>query len=103
MKLDAFIDMALKEDVGERDHTSFACIPANSKAEGRLLVKTDGIIAGIEVAKRIFKKLDKNSTVDTLFNDFSSVVYEFWKQVRKVTNPYKSSSKFKYSRDSLIL
>lgn len=72
-KLDAFIDMALQEDVGERDHTSFACIPANIKAEGRLLVKTDGVIAGIEVAKRIFNKLDKKITVDTFFSDGDEV------------------------------
>jgi len=72
-KLDAFIDMALKEDIGERDHTSFACIPANRKAEGRLLVKTDGVIAGIEVAQRIFKKLDKKITIDTFFKDGDEV------------------------------
>ncbi len=72
-KLESFIEMALKEDVGERDHTSFACIPANIKAEGRLLVKTDGVIAGIEVAKRIFNKLDKKITVDTFFKDGDEV------------------------------
>ncbi len=72
-KLDVFIDIALKEDIGERDHTSFACIPANIKAEGRLLVKDDGVIAGIEVAKRIFKKLDKKITVDTFFSDGDKV------------------------------
>jgi len=71
--LDAFIDRAFKEDIGERDHTSFACIPAKIKAEGRLLVKDDGIIAGIEVAKRIFKKLDKKITVDTFFSDGDEV------------------------------
>ena len=72
-ELDDFIDMALHEDVGERDHTSFACIPAREKAEGRLLVKTDGVIAGIEVAERIFKKLDKKITLDTFFNDGDEV------------------------------
>lgn len=72
-ELDAFIDRALKEDVGERDHTSFACIPPKSKAEGRLLVKTDGVIAGIEVARRIFKKLDKNITLDVFMPDGDEV------------------------------
>lgn len=72
-QLDAFIDMALREDIGEGDHTSIACIPANIKAEGQLLVKTDGVMAGIEVAKRIFKKLDKKITVDTFFNDGDEV------------------------------
>jgi len=72
-ELDALIDRAIKEDVGERDHTSFACIPAYTKAEGRLLVKTDGIIAGIEVTRRIFKKLDKKITIDTFFSDGDEV------------------------------
>lgn len=72
-ELDALIDRALKEDVGERDHTSFACIPAQVKAEGRLLVKTDGVIAGIEAARRIFKKLDKKITIDTFFEDGDEV------------------------------
>lgn len=72
-KLDSLIDLALKEDIGERDHTSFACIPVAIKAEGRLLVKDDGVIAGIEVAKRILKKLDKKITIDTFFNDGDEV------------------------------
>jgi Quinolinate phosphoribosyl transferase, N-terminal domain len=72
-KLDAFIDRALKEDVGEKDHTSFACIPAKNKAQGNLLVKTDGIIAGIEVAELIFNKLDKNSSIDRFFSDGDAV------------------------------
>jgi nicotinate-nucleotide pyrophosphorylase (carboxylating) len=72
-KLDSFIAMALKEDVGERDHTSFACIADNIKAEGRLLVKTDGVIAGMEVAQRIFKKLDKNATLNLFVKDGDEV------------------------------
>jgi nicotinate-nucleotide pyrophosphorylase (carboxylating) len=72
-KLDAFIDIALKEDVGERDHTSFACIPSDNRAEGKLLVKTNGIIAGMEVAERIFKRLDKKITIDRFFNDGDKV------------------------------
>lgn len=72
-QLDTFIDMALKEDVGERDHTSFACIPANTWAEGRLLVKDDGVIAGVEVAERIFKRLDKKITLDVFCKDGDEV------------------------------
>lgn len=72
-ELDALIDRAIKEDVGERDHTSFACIPSQAKAEGRLLVKTDGVIAGIEVARRIFKKLEKKITIDAFFEDGDEV------------------------------
>lgn len=72
-KLNSFINLALEEDIGECDHTSVATIPAGEKAEGRLLVKTDGIIAGIDVAEKIFKKLDKNSTIDRFFKDGDKV------------------------------
>ncbi|MGP8216142.1 MAG: carboxylating nicotinate-nucleotide diphosphorylase [Bacteroidia bacterium] len=58
-KLNAFIDLALREDIGERDHTSFATIPANTKAEGKLLIKDNGIIAGVELARRIFQKTEE--------------------------------------------
>lgn len=58
-QLNTFIDNALREDIGERDHTTFATVPANVQAEGKLLVKDDGVIAGIELAKMIFSKVDK--------------------------------------------
>jgi nicotinate-nucleotide pyrophosphorylase (carboxylating) len=50
-----FIKQAFKEDVGDGDHTSLSTIPANTKGEMKLLVKEAGILAGVEVAKRIFK------------------------------------------------
>jgi len=58
-KLNAFIDLALQEDIGERDHTSFATVPANTMAEGQLLVKDNGIIAGVELAQLIFRKTEE--------------------------------------------
>lgn len=54
--LDDFITRALQEDVGAGDHTSLACIPAESRSRARLLVKDDGVLAGVEVAQRIFEK-----------------------------------------------
>lgn len=57
-KLNAFIELALREDIGERDHTSFATVPFNTQAEGKLLVKDNGIIAGLEVAQQIFRKVE---------------------------------------------
>ena len=56
-ELDAFIDQALAEDVGSGDHTSLACIPAEKRDTAKLLVKDIGVIAGVEVAERIFKKV----------------------------------------------
>lgn len=72
-ELDSFIERALKEDVGECDHTSFATIPANVQATGKLLVKDNGILAGVEVAKRIFHKVDKKIKVKVLIEDGEKV------------------------------
>lgn len=57
--LDKFIQDALKEDIGAGDHTSLACIPANSKKKAQLIIKEDGILAGVELAKRIFAAVDR--------------------------------------------
>ena len=58
---DAFLETALREDIGDGDHSSLACIPASSKGVVRLLVKDDGIIAGMEIARRIFSSTGKIS------------------------------------------
>ena len=51
-----FITAALAEDMGDGDHTSLACIPASAKGKAQLLVKENGIIAGVELAIEILKK-----------------------------------------------
>ncbi|HEX2396107.1 MAG TPA: nicotinate-nucleotide diphosphorylase (carboxylating), partial [Bacteroidales bacterium] len=56
--LDVFIDNAIREDIGDGDHTSIACIPANALGKAQLLVKEEGILAGVEIARMIFKKSD---------------------------------------------
>ena len=72
-KLDAFIAEALKEDVGDGDHTSLACIPKDKRDTARLLVKDPGVIAGVEVAKRIFQKVDPTCRFETNIVDGSDV------------------------------
>lgn len=57
-QLEQFVELALQEDVGPGDYTSLACIPLNARSKAHLLVKDVGIIAGIEVAASIFKKVD---------------------------------------------
>lgn len=59
--------------MGECDHTSFATIPAKVQATGKLLVKDNGVIAGIEVAKRIFNKVDKKIKVKVEIQDGSKI------------------------------
>jgi nicotinate-nucleotide pyrophosphorylase (carboxylating) len=71
--IDDFIDFCLAEDVGDGDHTSLACIPHETVGSAKLLVKENGILAGTEIAERIFKKLDKNSIFDLKISDGTSV------------------------------
>ncbi|MEE9372058.1 MAG: carboxylating nicotinate-nucleotide diphosphorylase [Saprospiraceae bacterium] len=74
-KLDAFIINGLEEDVKDGDHTSLACIPPRQNSKAKLLVKDNGIIAGIAVAERIFKHLDPKATLDLRINDGDNVKY----------------------------
>jgi len=71
--LDKFIENAIREDVGDGDHTSLAIISPSVHGKAQLLVKDEGIIAGIEVAKRIFEKFDATSKLDILIPDGSHV------------------------------
>src|SRR6185503_13397871 len=71
--LDEFIHQGLAEDVGEGDHTSMACIRSTRVSKAKLLVKDDGIISGVEVAKRIFKHLAAAADFEMLIQDGSVV------------------------------
>ena len=67
--LEHLIERALNEDVGEGDHTSLSIFPEPATLTARLLVKTDGIIAGTTLAERIFRKLDPSVSYTTHFHD----------------------------------
>lgn len=68
-QLEEFAEKALLEDVGPGDHTSLACIPSDSRCNAQLLVKEPGVIAGIQVAEFIFKKVDESAKLTTYFKD----------------------------------
>ncbi|WP_259017208.1 carboxylating nicotinate-nucleotide diphosphorylase [Emticicia fluvialis] len=70
-----FIATALVEDVGDGDHTSLSTIPADAFGKAKLLVKDEGILAGVELAKMIFEAVDKNLQVEVLMNDGQPVQY----------------------------
>lgn len=70
-----FIKLALKEDVGEGDHTSMACIPAESRSKAKLLVKDAGILAGVEFAKNVFEYVDADYSIEILKNDGDDVIF----------------------------
>jgi nicotinate-nucleotide pyrophosphorylase (carboxylating) len=64
-----FITKAFREDSGDGDHTSIACIPGNAKGKAVLLVKQNGVIAGIGLAKNIFNHADSNIVFNQILND----------------------------------
>lgn len=71
--LDAFIRASLAEDLGDGDHTTLACIPAHEKGKARLLVKENGILAGIEIALQVFRVFDPSIQVECFIADGSEV------------------------------
>lgn len=72
-ELEIIIKNAIREDVGEGDHSSLACIPKSATGKAKLLVKENGIIAGVAFAKMIFEYVDKNLKIETLIEDGSEV------------------------------
>ena len=74
-ELELIISNAIREDVGDGDHSSLACIPASAQGKAKLLVKDEGIIAGVEFAKMIFHYVDKDMKVETFINDGERVKY----------------------------
>ncbi|MBO7197216.1 MAG: carboxylating nicotinate-nucleotide diphosphorylase [Tidjanibacter sp.] len=71
--VDELIELAIKEDIGDGDHTSLATIPEDARGRMKLLVKQEGIIAGIEVAVAVFRRLDPTIQIDILIEDGARV------------------------------
>jgi len=69
MTIDEIIDAALKEDIGNGDHTSLSTIPSSAKGKARLLVKEAGIICGIDVAFRVLHKVDNTLVIQRILSD----------------------------------
>lgn len=67
--LKEFIENALREDIGDGDHSSLACIPASAKGKAQLIVKEEGVLAGVEVAKAIFEQVEPEITIDIFLKD----------------------------------
>jgi nicotinate-nucleotide pyrophosphorylase (carboxylating) len=73
MDLRDYIRLALSEDVGDGDHTSLSTIPSDAQKRARLLVKEDGIVAGVEVSKIIFEEVDPLMEVEVLILDGQTI------------------------------
>jgi len=72
-RLEQFIQQAIVEDIGDGDATTLACIPADAVGKMKLLVKQEGIIAGVDIAQQIFKTFDKDISFEQKIADGSFV------------------------------
>ncbi len=71
--VDELIELAIKEDLGDGDHTSLCCIPAEEQGRMRLLCKQEGVIAGIEIAEIVLHRLDPEMQFEQLLEDGTRV------------------------------
>ena len=74
-ELDLIIANGIREDVGDGDHSSLACIPAEAQGKAKLLVKDEGIIAGVEFARRLLSYVDSDLIMETFIEDGAAVKY----------------------------
>src|SRR4030042_7117021 len=72
--IDALIDIAISEDTGDEDHTSKACIPFTAIGNARLLIKEKGILAGIDIATKVFKRIDPEIKIDFYRKDGDKIL-----------------------------
>jgi len=73
--IDQFIKNAIAEDLGDGDHTSLSTIPADARGQAKLIIKEDGIVAGVELSLAIFRHIDPSLDVAILIQDGASVKY----------------------------
>jgi nicotinate-nucleotide pyrophosphorylase (carboxylating) len=74
-QIQKFIKEALYEDVRDGDHTSLACIPSKKRDKAKLLVKDEGILAGVDLAKYIFRYVDATSKINVMIDDGEPIKY----------------------------
>jgi len=95
--IDEIIQNALREDLGDGDHSTLSCVPENATGVAKLLVKGEGIMAGIELAKRIFELYDPALNVTAFINDGDPIQYG------DIAFEVKGSSRSILSTERLVL
>jgi nicotinate-nucleotide pyrophosphorylase (carboxylating) len=75
-EINLIIKNAIREDVGEGDHSSLACIPASAQGSAHLLIKEDGVLAGVEFAKMVFEYVDENLKIDGEKVEVGDIVFK---------------------------
>ena len=71
--VDRLIELSCAEDIGEGAHTTLCCIPEDAMGKSKLLIKEDGILAGVEIAKEVFHRFDPTMQVEVLMGDGTKV------------------------------
>lgn len=71
--IDALLDLAFAEDIGDGDHTTLSTIPADAMGRSKLLIKEKGILAGVDIAKKVLNKVDPSIKIDVKINDGAEV------------------------------
>jgi nicotinate-nucleotide pyrophosphorylase (carboxylating) len=88
---------ALKEDIGDGDHSSLACVPEAAKGKAKLIIKDEGILAGVELAEKIFNHYDPSLKVNVLIKDGASV------KVGEIALEVEGSSRSILATERLVL
>ena len=70
---DKLLELAFAEDIGDGDHTTLCCIPEDAMGKSKLLVKEEGILAGVDMARKVFNKFDPTMTMQVFINDGAHV------------------------------
>lgn len=95
--IDEVIQNALREDLGDGDHSTLSCVPENATGVAKLLVKAEGVMAGIDLAKRIFELYDPTLNVTVFINDGDPIQYG------DIAFEVKGSSRSILSTERLVL
>ncbi len=91
IQLNILVEAALKEDIGDGDHSTLSCIPADARGKAALKIKQDGILAGVAIAEKIFKMYDPSSVFTAFKKDgdkmvFGETAFEVESSVRAILN-----------------
>ncbi len=72
--IDDLLNLAFAEDVGDGDHTTLSTIPAEARGKSRLLIKEEGILSGVNIARQVLAKIDPELKMEVFINDGTRVI-----------------------------
>ena len=107
MTIDEIIDCALEEDLGDGDHTSNSCLSSLASGSAYLVCKEAGVIAGIELAKKIFHRVDENLNFKALVSDGNDIelgqrLFEVDGKARSILTAERTVLNFMHAQNSRL-